>query len=64
MRVWQRRLGAVCESALRRSEIAIGYRLADKARDAAAGYGVVVNPDKRGKVSFSNEDRIIVLAES
>jgi len=36
----------VCESALRRSEIAIGYRLAGSARDPAAAYGVVVNPGR------------------
>ncbi|HSD90775.1 MAG TPA: TrkA C-terminal domain-containing protein, partial [Kofleriaceae bacterium] len=56
--------GTVCESALRRSEIAIGYRLATSARDPAASYGVVVNPDKRGKVTLGEADRVIVMAES
>ena len=53
----------VSEAALRRSEIAIGYRLAKSARDADAAYGVRVNPPKRDKVSFTASDHVIVLAE-
>ena len=54
----------VTEAALQRSEIAIGYRLASKAKDSTAGYGVVVSPDKRAKVTFSANDRVIVLADN
>jgi ion channel POLLUX/CASTOR len=54
----------VTEAALRRSEIAIGYRLANKAKDATAGYGVVVSPHKRTPVTFGAEDRVIVLADN
>ncbi len=54
----------VCEAAMRRSEIAIGYRLAKAARDPAAAYGVRVNPPKREKVAFTANDHVIVLAES
>jgi hypothetical protein len=53
----------VCEAALRRSEVAIGYRQSRSARDAK-GYGVVVNPPKRAKVRFESTDQVIVLAES
>ncbi len=53
----------VCEAAMRRNEIAIGYRLAKSARDPAAAYGVRVNPPKRDKVKFSSTDHVIVLAE-
>jgi hypothetical protein len=53
----------VCEAAMRRNEIAIGYRLANAARDPAAAYGVRVNPPKREKVAFSSSDHVIVLAE-
>ena len=54
----------VCEAAMRRNEIAIGYRLAKSARDPAAAYGVRVNPPKRAKVAFTAADHVIVLAES
>ncbi len=56
--------GTVCEAAMRRNEIAIGYRIAKSARDAAASYGVRVNPPKRDKVAFTAGDHVIVLAES
>jgi hypothetical protein len=48
---------------MRRKEIAIGYRLAKQSRDASAAYGVMVNPPKRTKVSFTPDDHVIVLAE-
>lgn len=54
----------VVEAARRRGEIAIGYKLADLARDAAKSYGVVVNPDKSRPLTLSERDRVIVLAES
>ena len=53
----------VVEAARRRNEVALGYRLAAQAGDAAASYGVHVNPRKSDMVSFGVEDRIIVLAE-
>ena len=52
----------VCEAALRRDEIAIGYRIAARARDAAASYGVVVDPAKRARVRLGADDKVIVLA--
>lgn len=53
----------VVEAARRRGEIAIGYRIAAKAHDAAGQYGVKVNPKKSDKVTFSAEDKIVVIAE-
>lgn len=52
------------EAARLKGETAIGYRLQRLEADASAGYGVAVNPDKSHMVTFSAEDRIIVLAES
>ncbi|MCC6906079.1 MAG: NAD-binding protein [Anaerolineae bacterium] len=52
------------EAARRRGEIAIGYRQAATSTDASRSYGVVVNPEKSARVSFTAEDRIIVLAEA
>ena len=53
----------VLESARRRGEIAIGYRLRSKATDAEAGDGVVVTPPKSRQVTFDSADLVIVLAE-
>jgi voltage-gated potassium channel Kch len=53
----------VVEAARRRSEIAIGYRLKAHAEDASRQYGVVVNPDKSGEVTFTDGDKIVVVAE-
>ncbi|MCX4956839.1 CASTOR/POLLUX-related putative ion channel [Streptomyces virginiae] len=51
------------ESARRRRECAVGYRLR---AEAAAGpaYGVRLNPDKGQRVRFGEHDWLIVLAES
>ena len=53
----------LCEAAMQRDEIAIGYRLASSARDASASYGVKVNPSKRERVTFTADDKVIVLAQ-
>ncbi|MFF4009837.1 NAD-binding lipoprotein [Streptomyces sp. NPDC001717] len=52
----------VVEAARRRRECAVGYRL--RAR-AATGpdFGVRINPDKRRRVRFGEDDWVIVLAE-
>jgi hypothetical protein len=54
----------VAEAARQRNEVAIGYRLLKHANDASKGYGVVVNPDKSDSITFSEWDRIVVLADS
>jgi ion channel POLLUX/CASTOR len=53
----------VLESARKRGETALGYRIAANAYDARASYGVTVNPKKSEKITFSAEDKVIVLAE-
>ncbi len=53
----------VLESARRRGQIAIGYRLARDVYNAAQSYGLVVNPDKSNRVTFLEGDKIIVVAE-
>ncbi len=50
------------ESARRRRECAIGYRLHAET-GTATGYGLRLNPDKRLPVRFGEHDRVIVLAE-
>jgi ion channel POLLUX/CASTOR len=54
----------VTAAAVRQGQVAFGYRLKAQANDAAQSYGVEVNPDKANKVTFSAQDRIIVLSEN
>jgi voltage-gated potassium channel Kch len=53
----------VLESARRKGEVAIGYKLARYGNEASRTYGIVVNPDKSDMVTFAADDKIIVLAE-
>jgi voltage-gated potassium channel Kch len=55
---------SIVESAARLGEVAIGYRIKALANDPSRAYGVVLNPDKSNKITFSEKDRIIVLAEN
>lgn len=54
----------VVEAAKLRGETALGYRLRAQANDVTQAYGVRVNPPKSKIVTFTAEDRIIVLADS
>lgn len=51
------------ESARKRGQTAIGYRLIEHAHNAAKNYGVQLNPKKADMIRFSSGDKIIVLAE-
>lgn len=53
----------VVESARRKNETAIGYRLMKNKRLAAEKYGVKINPSKSKRITFTEEDRVVVLAE-
>ena len=53
----------VTEAARRRNEVAIGYRILAHAEDAAREYGVLINPRKSEFVTFTDRDKIVVLAE-
>src|SRR5690349_19745371 len=54
----------VVEAARRRGEIALGYRITSEANQAGKSYGVHTNPKKSEKITFSPEDKIIVIAEN
>lgn len=56
-------IATVVESARRRDEVLIGYRLRAEASDASRAYGVRVNPRKSAEVIFESDDRVIVLSE-
>jgi ion channel POLLUX/CASTOR len=51
------------EAACRRGETAVGYRIQSEMNDAARSYGVYTNPKKSALVSFSADDKVLVLAE-
>ncbi len=53
----------VLESAARKNEVAIGYRIVKESKNSNKGYGVYVNPKKSESFTLSQEDRIIVLSE-
>ncbi|HAV75791.1 MAG TPA: potassium transporter TrkA [Anaerolineae bacterium] len=52
------------EAARRRGETAIGYRLVAESKNAGRSYGVYTNPKKSHEVTFTLEDKVIVIAES
>ena len=54
----------VAEAALRRNEIAIGYRHADRSMEPTAAFGVTINPPKKRAVTLGADDKVIVLAEN
>ncbi len=51
------------EAARQRGEVAIGYRIRAEACDASKDFGVHLNPRKSEYLTFSEGDRLIVLAE-
>ena len=53
----------VMESAKRKGQTAIGYRLASMANDKSKAHGVVIRPNKSIVQSFSANDKLIVLSE-
>jgi len=53
----------LCEAAARKGEIAIGYRINEFSHNVDKAYGVVVNPKKSSMVTFTDKDKLIVIAE-
>ena len=54
----------VVEAARRRGETALGYRITSEANNGGKAYGVHTNPKKSQSVTFSPEDKVIVIAEN
>ena len=54
----------VAEAARRRGETPLGYRITSEAGNAGRAYGVHTNPKKSEVVTFSPEDKVIVIAEN
>ncbi|MET0930755.1 MAG: hypothetical protein ABWX74_14640, partial [Aeromicrobium sp.] len=53
----------IVAAASRRGETALGYRVSAESDDAAAGFGVYVNPAKSALFAIQPADRVVVLAE-
>jgi hypothetical protein len=53
----------IVESARRRNQVAIGYRLQRHSTDKEKAYGVATNPAKATRVTLSDKDSVIVLSE-
>ncbi len=53
----------VIESARRKGEVALGYRLFAHRNNSAQSYGVVLNPNKDKGVTFGKRDKMIVIAK-
>ncbi|MFI5204736.1 MAG: hypothetical protein ACHQF2_09595 [Flavobacteriales bacterium] len=53
----------VLESAKRKGQTAIGYRIASLSHDSTKAYGINCNPVKAQALTFTAEDKLIVLAE-
>jgi hypothetical protein len=54
----------VVAAARQRGETAIGYRLLGESHIAEKSYGIHTNPRKSTPVTFTPEDKVIVIAES
>ena len=54
----------VLESAKRKGETAIGYKIASQALDSSKSYGIVIKPLKSKILTFSEQDRLVVLSEN
>ncbi len=53
----------ITEAARRRGETAIGYRIISESHNADKAYGVHTNPKKAERISFSDQDKIVVISE-
>ena len=54
---------SVIKAAIKRNEIAFGYIVSKDSQNPAKNYGVVLNPNKSDLIQFSENDRIILIAE-
>jgi voltage-gated potassium channel Kch len=53
----------VVESAKRQQQVVIGYRIQNEIAQHNKNYGIVLNPKKSNEITFSDDDKIIVIAE-
>jgi hypothetical protein len=54
----------VSQETLKYQCLAVGYRLSKYLHDQTRFYGVVLNPNKQDRITFSKHDKIIILAEN
>jgi ion channel POLLUX/CASTOR len=54
----------IVAASLRKGETAIGYRLLLEANQAEQSFGVHINPDKSKLITFTDQDKVVVIAKS
>ena len=54
----------ILQETLKYKCLAIGYRLMQYSHDQTRFFGIVLNPDKQEQIIFSQNDKIIILAEN
>jgi hypothetical protein len=54
----------VVGAARRRDEVAVGYRIKSEAANPQKSYGLYLNPDKSQRITFTQGDKMVLLAES
>ncbi|CAF3970851.1 unnamed protein product, partial [Rotaria sordida] len=54
----------ILQETLKYKCLAIGYRLMQNSHDKTRFFGIVLNPDKQEQIIFSQNDKIIILAEN
>ncbi|CAF1149193.1 unnamed protein product [Rotaria sordida] len=54
----------ILQETLKYKCLAIGYRLMQYSHDKTRFFGIVLNPDKQEQIIFSQNDKIIILAEN
>ena len=54
----------VVEAARRRDEVAVGYRIKSEVANPQKSYGLYLNPDKSQRITFTQGDKMVLLAES
>jgi hypothetical protein len=54
----------ILQKTLKHQCLTIGYRLMKYSHDQTKSYGIVLNPNKEQQITFSENDKIIILAEN
>ncbi len=54
----------VLQSALKKGEVAFGYKIEELSFNPAKNYGIIINPKKSAMITFHKGDKIIVIAEN
>ncbi|MDX2195196.1 MAG: hypothetical protein NW207_02165 [Cytophagales bacterium] len=54
---------SIIEAASHKGEVFIGYRIASQSNNPSNNYGIMLSPNKTQNVKFTDDDKVIVIAE-